>query len=100
MFRKCAAVGALVLLALAGCSATTVGQEEVENLVAEEYEFESGQPATVACPDDLPAEVGAEMTCTLTIDETGEQWETHLQVQSVQDEQAHFEITMSDEPIN
>lgn len=64
----------------AGCSgsistggASSVDQAELETGVATELEKVVGQtPASVTCEGDLPAEVDAEVRCTVTADDGSE----------------------------
>ncbi|WP_220451274.1 DUF4333 domain-containing protein [Nocardioides dongkuii] len=68
-----AAVAATVATLSTGCSAevsaggSAMSEGQVEDLLMEKITEEAGQePDDVDCPDDLDAEVGATMTCTLT----------------------------------
>ncbi len=84
---------ALAALALASCSfgPGAVAADEVETLLAEQYEKESGQaPDKVDCPEDLPAEKGAEIECTLTVDET--ELSLILTATTVEDDTVNFDI--------
>ncbi|MEX0768695.1 MAG: DUF4333 domain-containing protein [Microthrixaceae bacterium] len=65
----------------AGCSGSVSGgvgevsvdQADLEQGVSAELEAVVGQtPASVACEDDLPAEIGAQVRCTVTADDGSE----------------------------
>lgn len=58
-------------LALAACSGTAaVPASDVEQKISDQLEAQVGTaPDGVSCPEDLPAEEGAEMTCVLTAGE-------------------------------
>ena len=60
-------IGAAALPLLAGCGAGSVPADEVEEKVSAALAEQVGQtPDEISCPEDLPAEVGAEMKCELT----------------------------------
>ena len=71
MLLRPAAAAALLALALTGCSAAagdaSVPTDTLTDQVSALLEQQVGRaPEQVDCPDPLPAEVGAEVRCTLT----------------------------------
>ncbi|WP_105566723.1 DUF4333 domain-containing protein [Microbacterium halophytorum] len=55
----------------AGCAASAVPAADVEAQISQVIEGETGNaPDGVSCPEDLPGEEGAEMTCEITVDGT------------------------------
>lgn len=94
---RTSALAALVLVAgatLAGCS-SAVAAADVEDQISGQYEKQIGTPPDdVSCPEDLPAEKGAEMTCQLT-DPDGE-YDVKVTVTSVEGGTANFDIEVLD----
>ena len=89
-----AAVAVLAGGVLAGCSAA-VPQADVEEQISSLLEKELGAaPEDVACPEDLPAEKGAKMTCTTTVD--GTEYDVLVNVTSVEGDTANFDIEIVD----
>lgn len=93
------ALAAAATFALAGCGLLGGGSvpvDEVETQVTEQLTQLAGQaPDDVSCPEDLPAEEGAEMTCVLT---AGDQSiDVFLTVTSVKDAQVNFDIKVAEE---
>lgn len=91
------ALAALVIVAaatLAGCS-SAVAQADVEDQISQRFEEQVGEPPEdVACPEDLDAEKGAEMTCTITAD--GTDYDVKVSVTSVEGDTANFDIEVVD----
>lgn len=84
---------------LAGCTfgPAVVKQADVEKQVSSALEKQVGQaPDSIECPDDLPAEVGAEMTCVLTADETT--IDVTVTVDKVDGNNVGFDIKVADAP--
>jgi len=85
------------LLGATGCGSESVSTNDLEAEVAAQLEVVVGQaPDSVDCPDPLPAEVGAEVRCTLTSGDTT--FGLTLTVTSVEDDQALFDVVVDDEP--
>lgn len=60
-------VGGAVMAGLTACGSASVPAVDVQNQISEQLAAQVGQaPDSVTCPGDLPAEVGATMTCELT----------------------------------
>ncbi|QWC85956.1 DUF4333 domain-containing protein [Nocardioidaceae bacterium] len=83
-----------VLALLAGCSASSVTQADLEQQVSSQLARQVGQePDSVDCPGDLAAEVGAETTCVLGAG--GETIDVMVQVTSVEGDTVRFAIEVA-----
>lgn len=93
------ALAALATFALAGCGLLGAGSlpaDEVETKISEQLAAQVGQePDEVSCPEDLPAEEGAEMTCELTAGE--DSIDVMVTVTTVEDDTVNFDIEVADE---
>ena len=89
-----------LLLAVASCGAGTITADEVTSRAEEALGEQLGDDLRldVACPGDLPAEVGAEMRCTLTAGDDPEEHEVTVRVTSVEDGRARFDVLVDDQP--
>jgi len=99
MFTRRAFIIISVTLAfgLAACGSGSVSTADLEALVSTQLEETVGQaPDSVDCPDALPGEVGAEVRCTLTTDDTT--FGLTLTVTSVDNDVALFDIVVDDAP--
>lgn len=88
----------LAALALAGCSISgaAVPKAETEKQISSvRQEQVSQKPDSIDCPDDLPAKVGATMTCVLSAG--GETIDVHVTVNKVEGEQVGFDAKVADE---
>ncbi|MFC0674992.1 DUF4333 domain-containing protein [Brachybacterium hainanense] len=85
-------------LALAGCSiggASAVSQADVEQQVTDTLTQQVGQaPDSVDCPGDLPAEVGASLTCVLSAG--GQTIDVAVTVTGVEDGTVSFDVQVAD----
>ncbi|GAB2762353.1 hypothetical protein GCM10027020_13230 [Nocardioides salsibiostraticola] len=87
---------ALSVSALSGCS-SSVTADDVAEQVSSELEKQIGQaPDDVTCPEDLPAEVDAEVTCELTDGENV--YDVAVVVTSVDGSDVLFDLTVADAP--
>lgn len=87
---------ALSVSALSGCS-SSVPADDLAEQVSAQLESQVGQtPDDVMCPEDLAAEVGAEVTCELTDGE--DVYDVALVVTEVDDSDVLFDITVADAP--
>lgn len=92
--RVGAAMGGALLLLLSACSGG-VPQADVEQQVSDALAETVGQtPDSVDCPGDLPAEVGAEMRCTLTAG--GESIGLTVTVTEVDGNEVNFDIAVDE----
>jgi hypothetical protein len=95
--RSLAIASVALILGATACGSGSVSTADLEAEVATQLETVVGQaPDSVDCPDELPAEVGAEVRCTLTSDATT--FGLTLTVTSVEDDQALFDVVVDDEP--
>ncbi len=88
----------VLLLGLAGCGTGTVPAEDVAARAEASLEEDLGLDVEISCPEDLPAEVGAEMRCTLTAGDEPAEYGVTVRVTSVEDERADFDVRVDDEP--
>lgn len=92
-------LGAAAAFALAGCGLLgggSVPADEVETQITEKLtELVGQEPEDVSCPEDLPAEEGAEMTCVLSAG--GESIDVMVTVTSVDGGDVNFDIEVADE---
>lgn len=100
LFRTTGRVGisvaGAILLLLSACGSGAVPQEDVEQQVSNALAESVGQtPDEVDCPEDLPAEVGAEMRCTLTVG--GESIGLTVTVTSVEGNDVNFDILVDEQ---
>lgn len=90
-----AAIGVLVL-GLAGCGGKAVAPEEVEEQISTRLAEQYGEaPDDVSCPEELPAEVDAQITCLLT--EGGDTLDVIVTVTDVEEENVSFDVEVADE---
>ena len=90
------AAGAVLAVGLTGCSADSVPKSDVEDQISTQLEKEVGQaPDDVSCPEDLKAEEGETMECTLTAgeDELG----VTVEVTSADGGDVEFDITVDEQ---
>lgn len=79
------------------CGSESVSTTDLDAEVSTQLEAEVGQaPDSVDCPDALPAEVDAEVRCTLTSGDTT--FGLTLTVTGVENDEAVFDIVVDDEP--
>jgi hypothetical protein len=92
-----AATTSALLLSLTACGGGTksVSQAEVEKQVSTQLTKQVGQkPDSISCPDDLPAEKGSTMRCTL--EAGGTSIGLTVTVTSVEDSNVKFDIQVDD----
>ncbi|NLT30456.1 MAG: DUF4333 domain-containing protein [Propionibacterium sp.] len=80
----------IVALGLAGCQASVSAGDVEEQIKQQLAAYPELAPDEVECPESLPAEVGAEMTCTATKD--GQETQYKVVVTSVEDNTVNFSI--------
>jgi hypothetical protein len=90
----------LPLLALAGCGVQTVPAVDVADDVATLLEKEVGVRPDVACPDELPVEVGASTRCTLTAGDDPTEYGVTVTVESVEDDEPEYGVEVDREPLD
>ncbi|WP_285758206.1 DUF4333 domain-containing protein [Nocardiopsis ansamitocini] len=96
-------LGAAALLLTSACGfdfgvgGMSVDKETVAAKTAEQLTETVGQaPDEVACPEDLPAEVGAEIRCELTAG--GQTYGMTVTTTSVEGNDVNFDIKVDDQP--
>jgi len=95
--RSLAIVSVTLMLGATACGSESVSTTDLEAEVSTQLEAEVGQaPDSVDCPDALPAEVDAEVRCTLTSGDTT--FGLTLTVTSVENDEAVFDVVVDDEP--
>ena len=95
--RSLAIVSVALMLGATACGSESVSTTDLEAEVSTQLEAEVGQaPDSVDCPDALPAEVDAEVRCTLTSGDTT--FGLTLTVTSVENDEAVFDVVVDDEP--
>jgi hypothetical protein len=105
--RRLAQLGAAVLLVAAiagagvGCSASIGGKSVAESEVEDKISVELGAQFEIAdlpvdCPEDLDAEVGTTMQCSLTDPTDGVVYPVDVVVDSVEGDQANFSFEVGD----
>jgi hypothetical protein len=88
---------------VAGCSAgeKVLDKSYVETTTAKQLAAQVHQPVPkVTCPDDMPAKVGATMTCTLVAQGETTKYPVHIKVNSVNADKgtAQFSAEVGDAP--
>jgi hypothetical protein len=87
-------IGGLAL-ALAGCGGGSIAADDVESTAVDQFS-QQFEVQSVDCPEDLPAEVGAETTCVL-VDGAGGQFEMTATVTAVEGDEADFDLELTAE---
>lgn len=85
-------------LSLSACGAGTVDAAEVEEQAESQLEQQVGIRPDVACEDDLPAEEGATITCSLTVEGDDAVYDVTVTTTSVEDNTANFDVVVADTP--
>ena len=88
----------VVLFCLAGCGAGSLSAEDVATGAEDALEEQVGQRPDISCPEDLPAEVGAETRCTLTAGDDPTEYGVTVTVTSVEDDTANFDVEVDEQP--
>jgi hypothetical protein len=90
--KRALVVAPLLLLGLAACGTSTIAADEVSAEAVSALEAKYEGTLEVECPDELVAEVGEEITCTLTNADTDEVFDMTATVSSVEDGEANLEF--------
>ena len=91
-----AALGALPLLIATGCAAAISADEVAEQSSAILTEQVGEAPDDVTCPEDLPAEEGAEVRCEVVAE--GLTYGATVTVTEVDGNDVHLDIVVDDTP--
>jgi hypothetical protein len=90
-------LAAVAAVALGGCGDKVLDQADVESNVKKVVAEEVGQePKRIECPDDLKAEVGEKMTCTLVADDDSEV-DVTVTVTEVDGDNAKYDVEVGEE---
>ncbi len=87
-----------VLLATACGGSGALSAEEVATRAEDSLEAQVGTRPDITCPDELPAEVGAEARCTLTVDGDPAEYGVTVTITSVDGDTAAFDVVVDDQP--
>jgi hypothetical protein len=87
-----------VLLAAACGGSGALPAEEVATRAEDSLEEQAGTRPDITCPDELPAEVGSEMRCTLTVDGDPAEYGVTVTVTSVEGDTANFDVQVDEQP--
>jgi hypothetical protein len=87
----------LLLLGLASCGSGSVAADDVAEQAEDALEGQVGTRPEISCPDDLPAEVGAETRCTLTADDDPTEYGVTVTVTSVEGDTVNFDVEVDEE---
>ena len=88
------------LLVVAGCGTPAVPADEVADDVATLLEDQVGVRPEIACPDELPVEVGAQMRCTLTAGEDPTEYGVTVTVEAVDGDKPAYSVEVDQEPLD
>ena len=88
----------VLLLGLSACGSGALSAEEVATGAEDALEQEVGIRPDVTCPDDLEAEVGAEMRCTLTAEGVDGEYGVTVVITDVEGDTANFDVQVDEEP--
>jgi hypothetical protein len=88
----------VLLLGLAGCGAGSLAAEDVATGAEDALEQQVGERPDISCPEDLPAEVGAETRCTLTAGGDPTEYGVTVTVTSVEGDTANFDVQVDEQP--
>ena len=88
--------------AIVGCSSGpgAVDKAEVEKVAATELAAQVGtdQLPDISCPDDLDAEVGATLTCELSVEGDDDVYPVEIEVTEVDGDDVKFDVQVDDTP--
>ena len=88
----------LMVLGLAGCGGGTLSASTIEEGAEDALEEQVGTRPDITCPEEIPAEVGAETECTLTAGDDPTEYPVSVRVSSVEGDTANFDIEVGDAP--
>jgi Domain of unknown function (DUF4333) len=96
--RRLLFVAPLLVLGMAGCGSGTLSAGTIEEGAEDALEEQVGTRPDITCPEELPAEVGAETECTLTAGDDPAEYPVSVRVSSVEGDTANFDIEVGDAP--
>jgi hypothetical protein len=89
---------AVPVLLLAGCGSGSLSAETIASGAEDALEEQVGERPDISCPEDLPAEVGAETRCTLTAGGDPTTYGVTVTVTSVDGDTANFDVAVDEQP--
>ncbi len=89
---------AAVLLCLSACGAAPLPAEDVAESAEDALEEQVGSRPHISCPEDLPAEVGAETRCTLLAGDDPTEYGVTVTVTAVDGTTANFDVRVDEQP--
>ena len=96
--RRLLPTAPLLALALVGCGGGTLTASTIEEGAEDALEQQVGIRPDITCPEDIPAEVGAETECTLTAGGDPTEYPVTVRVNSVDGDTAGFDVEVGDAP--
>jgi hypothetical protein len=88
----------MAALCLSACGASVIAADDVATESEDRLEEQIGVRPDISCPDELEAEVGAEVRCTLTAEDDPTEYGVTVSVTSVDGDDAQLDIQVDDEP--
>ena len=88
-----------LFLGLTACGGDTLDGGEVSTTVADQLEEQAGSRPNVDCPEEIPAEVGSEVRCTLSVDGEPDEYGVTVTITSVEGDTAEYEAEVDSEPM-
>jgi hypothetical protein len=88
----------LLLLAGCGSGSGSLSAETVATGAEDALEKQVGERPDIECPEELPAEVGAETRCTLTAGTDPTTYGITVTVTSVEGDTANFDVEVDEQP--
>jgi hypothetical protein len=88
----------VVALTMTACGAGSVSAADVETQSEDRLEEQVGTRPDISCPEDLPAETGAELRCTLTAEGDPAEYGVTVTVTSVEGDSAQFDVQVDEQP--
>ena len=99
MRRRLLLAAPLLAVGLAGCGgAGTLEASTIEEGAEDALEQQVGTRPDISCPEDIPAEVGAETECTLTAGDDPAEYPVSVRVSSVEGDTANFDVEVGEAP--
>jgi hypothetical protein len=87
-----------LLLGLTACGAGSLAAEDIATEAEDALEEQVGARPDVSCPDDLDAEVGAEIRCVLTAGDDPTEYGVQITVTSIEGDDATFDVAVDEQP--
>jgi len=85
-------------LALTACGSDALAARDVAAKAADALEKQVGVRPDITCPDDLPAEVGAQTRCTFTAGDDPTEYRVRITITSVDAKAVRFDVVVENRP--